>query len=167
MDNVLAIVALTSTGGLVAAMWIRKILLRRRAFREFAAARGFEFVGTIPSDGRTPYKRIQRVAQAVLLTNLVQGQWNGVPISVFDMPWFRRGSKLTTVLVVVEDTLRRGPLAEGVLAARPDTLIDMDLDILIVTPRRLLDAPELPEWLTFATTLAKAMERDFKESLVT
>jgi hypothetical protein len=166
MDNVLAIVALTSAGGLVAAMWIRKILLRRRAFQEFAAEKRFEFVGTIPSDGRVPYKRIQRVAQAVLLTNLVEGQWDGLPVRVFDMPWRRRGAKLTTVLVVVEDTLRRGALAEGVLAARPDAMIDIDLDILIVTPARLLDASELAEWLTFATALAKAMERDFKQSLV-
>ena len=165
-ESWLGIVALTSPIWLGAALWIRSVLLRRRAFREFAAARRLEFVGIIPSDARLPYKRIQRVAQAVLLSNVVEGQWDGLPIRVFDMPWRRRGPHLTTILVVVEDTLHRGALAEGVLAARPEARIDTDLDILIVTPQRLLDPSELAEWMTFSTTLAKAMERDFKHSLV-
>jgi hypothetical protein len=42
-------------------------------------------------------------------------------------------------------------------------MIDTNLDVLCVSPRRHLDSSELAAWLSFATTVAKAMERDAKE----
>ena len=121
-----------------------------------------EFVGTIPSDARAPYTRIERVRWAVLLWNVMEGQWNGLPIRLFDMP---RGRALgwTMVLVTVEGTLRRGAGAERAIAAEPAALIETNLDVLCVSPRRPLDASELAAWLSFATRLARAMERDAKE----
>jgi hypothetical protein len=163
-ESWLGVAALTSPIWLLAAWLIRRGLMRRRAFRDFAAARGLEFVGTIASDGRMPYKRVPRVAQAVLLSNVLEGQWEGLPIRLFEMVWRRNGPSLTTILVVVEGRLLRGAGAEGVIAARPETWIEMDLDILVITPQRRLDPSEFAEWLTFAVTLAKAMERDAKEA---
>ena len=140
----------------------RQALQRRRAFREFAAARHLQFVGTIPSDARAPYTRIDRVRRAVLLSNVIEGQSDGLPIRLFDMP---SGStpRWTIVLVTVDGTLRRGAGAERVIAARPAARIETNLDVLCVSPRRPLDASELAEWLSFATALGKAMERDAKE----
>ena len=158
----LGIVALTSPIWLLAAVRIRQALQRRRAFRDFAAAQHLEFVGTIPSDARAPYTRIGRVRWAVLLSNVIEGPWDGLPIRLFDMPR-RRAPRWTMVLVTVEGTLRRGAGAERAIAAGPAALIETNLDVLCVSPRRSLDASELGEWLSFATTLAQAMERDAKE----
>jgi hypothetical protein len=68
------------------------------------------------------------------------------------------------VLVTVEGTLRRGARAEHPLVADPEALIETNLDVLCVSPRRPLDASELAAWLSFATTLAQAMERDAQEA---
>jgi hypothetical protein len=155
-------IALLSPIGLVAAVRVRQALRRRRAFQAFAAARSLRFVGTIPSDGRAPYTRIDRVSLAVLLTNVLEGEWDGLPVSVCDLSPSRRRPRWTTILVTVEDTLRRGPDAERVILAAPDPpRIETSLDVLSVAPGRRLDPSELPVWLSFATSLAKAMERDF------
>jgi hypothetical protein len=69
------------------------------------------------------------------------------------------------VLVTVEGTLRRGAGAEGVIAAQREALIEMNLDVLCVSPQRSLDASELAEWLSFATALARAMESDAKDEV--
>ena len=161
-ESWLVMFALTSPIWLLAAARIRQALQRRRAFRDFAAAQHLQFVGTIPSDARAPYTRIARVRWAVLLSNVMEGQWDGLPIRLFDMPRGRMPS-WTMVLVTVEGTLRRGAGAERAIAAGPAALIETNLDVLCVSPRRRLDASELAEWLSFATTLAQAMERDAKE----
>jgi hypothetical protein len=161
-ESWLGVFALTSPIGLLAALRIRQALQRRRAFRDFAAAQRLEFVGTIPSDARAPYTRIKRVRWAVLLSNVMEGQWDGLPIRLFDMPR-GRAPRWTMVLVTVEGTLRRGAGAERAIAAGPAALIETNLDVLCVSPRRPLDASELATWLSFATTLAQAMERDTKE----
>jgi hypothetical protein len=83
-ESWLGIVALTSPIWLLAAVRIRQTLQRRRAFREFAAAHHLRFVGTIPSDARAPYTRIKRVSREVLLSNVIEGQWDGLPIHLFD-----------------------------------------------------------------------------------
>jgi hypothetical protein len=141
---------------------IRKGLQRRRAFREFAAARHLQFLGTIPSDARPPYTRVDVVRRQVLLSNVIEGQWDGLSIHLFDTSR-GRSPRWTMILVTVEGTLRRGGTAEGVIAARQDALIQTELGILCVSPKRPLDASELATWLSFATTLAKGMERDAKE----
>jgi hypothetical protein len=158
----LGIFALASPIWLLGAVRARQALQRRRAFRDFAAAQHLEFVGTIPSDARAPYTRIARVRWAVLLSNVLEGQWDGLPIRLFDMP---RGSALrwTMVLVTVEGTLGLGAGAARATADGPAALIETNLDVLCVSPKRRLDASELAEWLSFATTLAQAMERDAKE----
>ena len=160
----LAIVAILSPIWLLAAVRLWQSLRRRRAFREFAAAQHLRFVGTIPSDARAPYTRIGRVRWAVLLWNVMEGQWDGLPIHVFDMPTERRSPPWTMVLVIVEGTLRRGAGAERAIAAGPAALIETNLDVLCASPRRRLDTSELAAWISFATTLAKAMERDAKEA---
>ena len=106
-ESWLGIVALTSPIWLVAAVRIRQALQRRGAFRDFAAAHRLQFVGTIPSDARAPYTRIERVRREVLLSNVIEGQWDGLPIHLFDRA---RGQtpRWTMVLVTVEGRLRRG-----------------------------------------------------------
>jgi hypothetical protein len=148
---------------LLGAVRLGRALRRRQAFRAFAAAHpDLQFVGTKASDARLPYTRIDRVRRAVLLSNVVEGQWDGLPIRLFDMP-IHRGLRWTAVLVTVEDLLRRGAWAEQVIAAGPAAMIETNLDVLLVSPTRLLDPGELTAWLAFATALAKAMERDAKE----
>lgn len=161
-ESWLGMFALTSPIWLLAAVRIGQSLRRRRAFQDFAAAQHLQFVGTIPSDARAPYTRIGRVRWAVLLSNVIEGQSDGLPIRLFDMPR-GRDPRWTMVLVTVEGTLRRGAGAERVIAARPEALIETNLDVLCVSPMRSLDASELAAWLSFATALAKAMERDAKE----
>ena len=174
-ESWLGILALFSPFWLLAVVRLWQALRRRRAFREFAAARHLRFVGTIPSDARAPYTRIGRVRWAVLLWNVMEGQWDGLPIYVFDMPTERRSPSWTMVIVIVEGTLRRGAGAERAIAAGlprgslgegqgPAALIETNLDVLCVSPRRKLDTSELAAWISFATTLAKAMERDAKEA---
>jgi hypothetical protein len=161
-ESWLGIFALTSPIWLLAVVRIWQALQRRRAFRDFAAARHLQFVGTIPSDARAPYTRIERVRREVLLSNVMEGQWDGLPIRLFDIQR-GRAPRWTMVLVTVEGTLRRGAGAEHAIAAGPTALIETNLDVLCVSPRRALDASELATWLSFATTLAQAMERDAKE----
>lgn len=161
-ESWLGMVALTSPLWLLAAVRIRQALQRRRAFRDFAAAQQLRFAGTIPSDARAPYTRIDRVRRGVLLSNVMEGQWEGLPIRLFDMPRGRT-PRWTMVLVTVEGTLRRGAGAERAIAGGPAALIETNLDVLCISPRRPLDASELAAWLSFATTLAQAMERDAKE----
>lgn len=136
---------------------------RRREFREFAAARRFEFVGTIQADAdaHRRYARVPSARRGTLLTNLIEGQRDGLSISVFNVGYGRRRSE-TAIMVTVDYTLRRGADAERVIATRPEAIVDVDDDMLLVTPRRLLDASELDAWLSLATTLALAMERDAK-----
>ena len=158
----LGMIVITSPMWLFAAMRIRQGLLRRRAFKDFAATRQLQFAGTIPSDARAPYARIDHVRRQVLLSNVIEGQWDGLPIHLFDMA---RGQtpRWTTILVTVEGTLRRGAGAESVIAAKPETWIETNLDVLCVSPQRPIEASELAEWLSFATALARAMERDAKD----
>jgi len=163
-ESWLGIAALTSPIWLLAAVRIRQALQRRRAFRDFAAAHHLQFVGTIPSDARAPYTRIDRVRREVLLSNVIEGQWDGLPIRLFDRARGRT-PRWTMVLVTVEGRLRRGAGAERALAADPEALIETNLDVLCVSPRRPLDPSELATWLSFATTLARAMERDAKEEV--
>ena len=69
-DSWLGMFALTSPIWLLAAVRTRQAWQRRRAFRDFAAAHQLQFVGTIPSDARAPYTRIESVRRAVLLSNV-------------------------------------------------------------------------------------------------
>jgi hypothetical protein len=161
-ESWLGVFVLTSPIWLLAAVRVRQALQRRRSFQDFAAEQRLEFVGIIPSDARAPYTRIGRVRWAVLLWNVVEGQSDGLPIYLFDMPHNRR-SRWTMVLVTVDGTLRRGAAAERAIAAGPAALIETNLDVLCVSPRRRLDVSELAEWLSFATALAKTMERDAKD----
>jgi hypothetical protein len=158
------VILLSSPLWLLAAVRFRRSLERRRAFKEFAAAHQLTFAGTIPSDARPPYTRIERVAWAVLLSNTMEGQWDGLPVRLFDMPPARNKAPWTAILVTVEGTLRRGEGAERVIVAGPEAFIETNLDVLYVTPRGLLEVSELTTWLSFATALAKAMERDDRES---
>lgn len=163
-ESWLGIIVLTSPLWLLAAVRTRQILQRRRAFQAFAAAQRLKFVGTIPSDARAPYTRIYLVRGAVLLSNVIEGEWDGLPIRLFDMPERRGAPRSTVILVTVEGTLLRGASAERTIAAGPPAeLIDTNLDVLCVSPRRKLEPSELTTWLTFATTLAKAMEQDAKD----
>jgi hypothetical protein len=155
-------VLLSSPLWLLGVVRLWQALQRRRAFQDFAAAKQLRFVGTTPSDARAPYTRIDRVSRAVLLYNVVEGQSDGLPIHLFDMP-VRRGAQVTTVIVTVEGRLRHGAEAERAIAAiaeGPAALIETDVDVLAVSPRRRLDPSEWATWLSFATALAKAMERD-------
>jgi hypothetical protein len=161
-ESWLGIFVLTSPMWLLTAVRIRETLQRRRAFQDFARAHQLEFVGTIPSDGRAPYTQIDRVRGGPLLSNVLEGRWDGLPISLFDSPR-GRSARWTMVLVTVEGRLLRGSATERAVAAHPDALIETNLDVLCVSPWRSLDASEFAAWLSFATTLAKAMERDAKE----
>jgi hypothetical protein len=164
-ESWLGVVAITSPIWLLAAVRIRRVLMRRRAYRAFAAAhQQLEFVGVIPSDARAPYTRIPLVSSAVLLSHVVEGEWDGLPIRLFEMPYRRGGPYWTTILVTVEGRLLRGPEAERVMSSRPDLLIRINLDVLCLSPQRRLVAPEFADWLSFTTALAKAMERDAKEA---
>ena len=159
----LGIIVLTSPMWLLVVWLIRKGLQRRRAFQDFAAAQHLQFVGTIPSDKRAPYTRIDRVRRQGLLSNVVEGQWDGLPIRLFDLAP-GRSPRWTAVLVAVGSTLHRGARAESAIAARREALIETNLDVLFVSPMRALDAPELAAWLSFATTVARALERDADEA---
>jgi hypothetical protein len=158
------VILLSSPIWLYAAMRMGRGLLRRRAFQEFAAAhQQLKFVGTIPSDARAPYTRSEFVRWGVLLSNVVEGEWDGLPIYLFDVPFRAEPTRWTTILVKVEGTLHRGAGAEGVIAGSTvgqEAMIEMNLDILCVSAQKPLDGPELSTWLSFATALAKVMERD-------
>src|SRR5262245_35289979 len=110
-DSWLVVFALMSPLLVLAAVRMRQALQRRRSFQDFAATQHLEFVGIIPSDARAPYTRIGRVRWAVLLSNVVEGQSDGLPICLFDMP-HNRHSRWTMVIVTVDGTLRRGAAAE-------------------------------------------------------
>ena len=158
----LGMLLITSPIWLLAAVRVWQALRRRRAFQAFAAAQPeLHFVGTIPSDARLPYSRVERVRRQVLLSNVVEGRWDGLPVHLFDTAR-GRDPRWTMILVTVEDMLHRGAEAERIVAAGPAALIEFSLDVLSVSPQRSLDTSELTAWLTFATTLAKAMERDAK-----
>jgi hypothetical protein len=164
-ESWLGIFVLTLPIWLVAAFWLRRSLGRRRGFQAFAAAHRLQFAGTIASDARLPYTRIPRVAWAVLLSNTIEGEWDGLPIRLFDMPNRRNSPPWTTILVKVDGRLLRGPHTEQAIGAGPAAHIETDdLDVLCVSPKRLLDPSNLKAWLSFATTIAKAMERDAKEA---
>ena len=114
--------------GLLGAVRTWRALRRRRAFRDFAAARHLQFVGTIPSDARAPYTRIDKVRRAVLLWNVIEGQWDGLPVRLFDMPErFPRGRRTTAILVTVGDILDRGAEAERAITAIPKVRIRDEL----------------------------------------
>jgi len=159
----LGMIVLTSPLWLLAVVLIRKALQRRRAFRDFAAAQRLQFVGTIPSDSRAPYTRIERVRRQGLLSNVVEGQWDGLSIRLFDLSPGRT-PRWTAVLVAVGSTLHRGARAERAIAAHREARIETNLDVLFVSPMRPLDVAEVATWLTFATTLARAMELDADEA---
>lgn len=160
------VLLLSSPLWVMGGMYLRKEWGRRRALQDFAAARQLTFVGTIPSDARAPYTRIYWVARAVLLSNVIEGRWDGLPIKLFEMPADRARPTGTTVLVTVEDLLRRGARAEHAIAAGPaETWIDMNAEILCVCAQRRLDPSELPTWLSFAVAVAKAMEQDLKDAV--
>ena len=149
--------------GLLGAVRIWRALRRRRAFRDFAAARHLQFAGTIPSDARAPYTRIDKVRRAVLLWNVIEGQWDGLPVRLFDMPErFPRGRRTTAILVTVGDILHRGAEAERAITAIPKVRIETNFDVVCVSPMRQLEAAELATWLSSAVTIARAMERDAK-----
>jgi hypothetical protein len=159
------VVVLTSPIWLLAAVRIRQALMRRRAYRDFAEARHLKFAGVIPSDARAPYTRIPLVRSAVLLFHVVEGEWDGLPIRLFEMPWGRRGgSDWTTIIVAVEGRLHPGPETERVIAARPEVAIRTNLDVLCLSPGRRLVASEFADWLSYTVALAKAMEHDAKEA---
>jgi len=160
----LGMIVISSPLWLLGLYLLRQALQRRRAFKAFAAARQLEFVGTIASDARAPYTRFRLVRRQVLLWNVIEGRWDGLPIHLFDTRRGRRSSDLTMVIVTVEGELHRGRATEGVIAAGPAALIETNVDALCVWPDRRLTPSELAAWLSFATTLAKAMERDAKEA---
>jgi hypothetical protein len=153
---------------------------RRRAFRRFAEAHRLQFAGFVVPDARLPYSRFERLRWAVLLSNVLEGPWDGVWVAVFDMRKTRH-SPVSAVQVRVENLLPRvqiprlwraesdvagevGPRAAAVLARRPQTMIEADFDSLLVIAERRLDASELPELLGFATALARALAVDSRES---
>jgi hypothetical protein len=152
-------IALFSPIWLLAGVRGWQALRRRRSVQAFAAERRFRFLGTIASDARPPYTAFPQVSRSVLLTNVLEGESDGLPVRLFDL-YPRRGTRWTAILVTVDDTVHRGPRAESVIAGRREAMVDTNFDVLFVSPKRLLDASELSAWLTFATTLAKAMEED-------
>jgi hypothetical protein len=79
------------------AFQFRQWLKRRAAFREFASARGLRFRGILPSDKYVPYAIFGRVAAAVLLYHVAEGQLNGLDIALFDFPM--RGGTRTGAIV--------------------------------------------------------------------
>src|SRR4030095_3777674 len=115
--------------GLIAAMRTWRALQRRRAFRDFAAARHLEFVGTMASDARAPYTRIDRVRRAVLLSNVIDGQWDGLPVRMFDMSKGRGRGQTTVLRRTAEAILRRGAEGERAIAAGPQALIETNLAV--------------------------------------
>jgi hypothetical protein len=134
-------------------------LRRRRERQDFAAERRLRFLGTIASDARPPYTDFSRVRRSVLLSNASEGEASGLPVRLFDI---NPGSspRWTVILVTVEGRLHRGARAERLIAGQPEALVETNLDVLFVTPKRLLAAAELSPWLSFATTLARALEAD-------
>lgn len=163
----LGVFLLSSPIWLYAAMRLRQSLQRRRELRDFAATHRLQFVGTIASDARAPYTRFTLVSRQVTLSNVIEGQWDGLPIRLFEGAGGRE-PRWTMVLVTVEGRLRRGTAAEGAIAGNAggsQALIESDVDVLLVSPQRTLEAPELTVWLSFATAVAKAMERDAKEDV--
>jgi hypothetical protein len=88
---------------------------RRAAFREFASARGLRFRGTIPSDKDVPYAVFRPVAAAALLHNVVEGQLNGLEITVFDFP-MRTGRHTGVIVSGLPVVVAPGPPQDGEIA---------------------------------------------------
>ena len=134
---------------------------RRRERQDFAAERRLRFLGTIASDARPPYTNFTQVRRSVLLSNVMEGEADGLPVRLFDLnPGY--SPRWTAILVTVEGRLHRGARAEGLIAGKTEALIETNLDVLFVSPKRLLAAAELSPWLAFAIELAKALEEDAK-----
>jgi hypothetical protein len=148
----LAIIVFRTRGG----------LQRRRDFESFAEARGLRFAGTIASDARAPYDRVGTGKWAVLLYHVVEGTWDGLPVSVFDMPRGKRPT-WTVALVTANGLLRDGKAAARVRSATPGYSAEANLDVLYVTPERQIEVTELPDLLDCAVSLVKAMEQDARE----
>lgn len=92
-------------------LWLK----RRAAFREFASARGLRFRGTLPSDKYVPYAIFERVASAVLLYHVVEGQLNGFDIAVFDFR-MRSGARTGAIVSGLPVVDAPGPPGDGELS---------------------------------------------------
>lgn len=150
---------------LPAVAWYRRGLRRRRAFQDFAAANRLQLIGTMPSDaGATRMKHWPMLLWRVVVgTNVIEGQWDGLPIRLVDLASSRNSPSRTTVFVTVDGILHRGARAERAIAAGSAALIRTDVDVLSVLARPQIDPAELAAWLSFATGVVKAMEQDGKE----
>lgn len=151
---------------LPAVAWYRRGLRRRLAFQDFAAANHLQLIGTVPSDaGATRMKHWRMLLWRVVVgTNVIEGQWDGLPIRLLDLASARNSPSRTTIIVTVDGILHRGARAERAIAAGSAALIRTDVDVLSVLARPQIDPAELAAWLSFATGVVKAMEQDGKEA---
>lgn len=60
--------------------------------RAAAAAQGLSYTRTLASDLREPFTRLPTVSGAVLLHNVLEGQWRKRDVAVFDMRPFRKSA---------------------------------------------------------------------------
>lgn len=60
--------------------------------RAVAAARGLSYTRTLASDLREPFTRLPTVSGAVLLHNVLEGQWHNRDVAVFDMRPYRKSA---------------------------------------------------------------------------
>jgi hypothetical protein len=150
-------------------LWLK----RRGRMREFAAAHGLRFRGTLPSDKYDPYRRFPRVQSSVLLYSAMEGRWEDFETALFDY-YFIRGRLSTGVIMSLPTDsssviIRPGAAPDGVgprtaaqLAEDPSVYLETSAGYLFASPRRKLDVDALREFLAFAASLARALEADAK-----
>jgi hypothetical protein len=91
------VIGLTA-GAVMVAVMLRRAIAQRRGFQQFAPTHGLKFVGTRVSDAQLPFTAFEQVRSAVLLCNVVEGAWQGVPLTLFEFNASRGGNRWTAVI---------------------------------------------------------------------
>jgi hypothetical protein len=157
-----------------AGVGLMRFLRRRRSLQAFAAAHGWTFHSVLRSDARPPYTRLRELRRTALLWNILEGQWNGHAVAIFDRKP-RRRILFTGVLVTVGGRMRSlhadwdavrhagsrpdlfGSLTTELLTSGPPLLLEADDNVLYATAGDARDGATLGDLLDLATGIATAM----------
>jgi hypothetical protein len=146
-------------------------LKRRGRMREFAAAAGLQFRGTLPSDKYDPYRGFQEVKWSVLLYNVIEGRSDGFETAVFDYYASRARTSMGVIMSLPTDSSSvtvtpsappagLGPRTVSQLALNPSVHVVTNAGHLLIRAPRKLDGDPLREFLRFVAAVARALEAD-------
>jgi hypothetical protein len=199
-----------TTGAIMIVVWLRRAIRQRRGFRRFAAAHNLKFAGTRASDAEQPFTLFERVRTSVLLFNVVEGMWQGIPVAVFEFN-VAHGTVWTAVIATTPSSAMRmrinpsaasgsdigakaderrgwtrispadavlardvvvtaeqpetaakaiGPRVSAVLGSGPAVSLESHFGYIYVTPRRRVEAEDLPALVEFVVSVCRGFEED-------